>query len=145
MTPSPSPPQTMFETYNFEGAFVQVQAVLTLYSQGLLSGLVLDSGDGVTHTVPVVEGYCFPHLTRRLDLAGRNVTAYLLDLLVRACTCARVGARVVPCWVAVRVAPAEKVCTWRPPAHRRGEATRSTAPPTLTPCVSSRSGFATWH
>ena len=44
-------PQTMFETFGFEGAYVQVQAVLTLYSQGLLTGLVLDSGDGVTHAV----------------------------------------------------------------------------------------------
>jgi actin-related protein len=45
---------TMFETYGFEGAFIQVQAVLTLYAQGLLTGLVVDSGDGVTHVVPVV-------------------------------------------------------------------------------------------
>ncbi|PSC73391.1 actin related 2 [Micractinium conductrix] len=75
--------QTMFETFGFEGAYVQVQAVLTLYSQGLLTGLVLDSGDGVTHAVPVVDGYSAPHLVRRLDLAGRHLTAYLADLLAR--------------------------------------------------------------
>ena len=86
----------MFEVYGFEGAFVQVQAVLTLYSQGLLSGLVLDSGDGVTHAVPVVEGFCFPHLTRRLDLAGRHVTAYLLDLLVSVCCACACAANVLP-------------------------------------------------
>lgn len=158
----------------FQGAFVQIQAVLTLYSQGLLSGLVLDSGDGVTHAVrslgarrvvvvvcgwvclcgggvgwcggqtqartrhlagagvgtpvsksqrlltlarrhrtrrqrqpcftcaalrpvapshavtryaalqvPVIDGYCFPHLTKRLNVAGRHITAYLVDLLRR--------------------------------------------------------------
>jgi actin-related protein 2 len=45
--------QTMFETWGFQGAFIQVQAVLTLYAQGLLTGLVVDSGDGVTHVVCV--------------------------------------------------------------------------------------------
>jgi len=45
--------------------------------------LVVDSGDGVTHVVPVVDGYAFPHLTKRLNVAGRHVTSYLVDLLQR--------------------------------------------------------------
>jgi hypothetical protein len=128
---------------------LQVQAVLTLYAQGSLTGLVLDAGDGVTHAVsggqaamgagglagmllcrnrgagrcqvaptdmacsatlqctpgtaaaalpphpcnecccypclqvPVVDGFSAPHLTRRLNVAGRHITAYLADLLTR--------------------------------------------------------------
>ncbi|KAJ0972537.1 hypothetical protein J5N97_020496 [Dioscorea zingiberensis] len=75
--------ETMFEKYNFSGVYIQIQAVLTLYAQGLLTGLVIDSGDGVTHVVPVVEGYSFPHLTKRMNVAGRHITSYLLDLLSR--------------------------------------------------------------
>jgi actin-related protein 2 len=44
---------------------------------------VVDSGDGVTHAVPVVEGFSSPHLVRRLDVAGRAITAHLLELLRR--------------------------------------------------------------
>ena len=40
--------ETMFETYDFGHVYIQVQAVLTLYAQGLLTGLVVDSGDGVS-------------------------------------------------------------------------------------------------
>ena len=47
----------MFETYNYDSLQVQTQAMLTLYAQGLLTGVVLDSGDGVTHCVCVYEGY----------------------------------------------------------------------------------------
>ncbi|KAL4192021.1 hypothetical protein AMTRI_Chr06g191940 [Amborella trichopoda] len=75
--------ETMFEKYSFTGVFIQIQAVLTLYAQGLLTGLVIDSGDGVTHVVPVVDGYSFPHLTKRMNVAGRHITSYLVDLLLR--------------------------------------------------------------
>ncbi|KAK6155365.1 hypothetical protein DH2020_009613 [Rehmannia glutinosa] len=75
--------EIMFEKYNFSGVFIQIQAVLTLYAQGLLTGLVIDSGDGVTHVVPVVDGYSFPHLTKRMNVAGRHITSYLVDLLMR--------------------------------------------------------------
>lgn len=73
--------ENMFETYQFEGAKVEIQAMLVLYAQGLIKGVVVDSGDGVTHIVPVWDNVCPQHLIRRLDVAGRHITRYLIKLL----------------------------------------------------------------
>lgn len=73
--------QILFETFNVPALYTSIQAVLSLYASGRTTGCVLDSGDGVSHAVPVYEGFAIPSSIRRIDVAGRDVTEYMQTLL----------------------------------------------------------------
>jgi len=72
--------QIMFDTFQVPGLYIAIQAVLSLYSAGKFTGIVCDSGDGVTHFVPIFDGYSLPHSIQRVNLAGRDLTDYLLKI-----------------------------------------------------------------
>ncbi|KAK3589539.1 hypothetical protein CHS0354_041664 [Potamilus streckersoni] len=73
--------QIMFETFNTKAFYVGIQAILSLYASGQTTGIVFDSGDGVSHVVPIFEGYATPYAIERVNLGGRDLTAYLQRIL----------------------------------------------------------------
>ena len=77
--------EIMFDTFNVPAFYVAIQAVLSLYSSGRRTGTVFDSGDGVTHVVPISEGYALPYAIQRIDIAGRDITNHLVQLLTERC------------------------------------------------------------
>ena len=74
--------EVMLEQFQFHECSLAYQAILTLYAQGILTGVVVDIGDGVTHVCPVIDGFCLQNSIARLNIAGRDITRYLIRLLL---------------------------------------------------------------
>jgi actin beta/gamma 1 len=73
--------EIFFDEFKVPGFYVFTQAVLALYASGRTTGLVCDSGDGVSHIVVVYDGYSIKHAISRMDLAGRDMTEYIQKYL----------------------------------------------------------------
>lgn len=73
--------QIVFEMFNTPAYYVSMTSVLALYASGRVTGIVVDSGHGVTHVVPIFEGFALPHAISRVDLAGGDTTDYLMKIL----------------------------------------------------------------
>nr|XP_033777897.1 actin-1-like isoform X2 [Geotrypetes seraphini] len=73
--------EVLFETLKVPAMYMSIQAILALYESANTTGLVLDCGDGVTHAVPIFEGYCLPHAVSKLHIAGKDINDYLKKLL----------------------------------------------------------------
>ena len=74
--------QILFEKFGFGGVKFEMQALLSLFAEGELTGLVFDAGDGVSHCIPVMEGFALYDQVKRLNVAGRHITDYLIKLLL---------------------------------------------------------------
>ncbi|EFA79618.1 actin [Heterostelium album PN500] len=79
--------QIMFDNLRVPALYIAIQAVLSLYASGRSTGIVLDSGDGITHSVPIYEGYALTHAIGRLQLAGSDLTDYLMKILTERGYC----------------------------------------------------------
>jgi len=74
--------EILFEKFNYGSVMFEIQALLSLMAEGETTGLVFDAGDGVSHCIPVYEGMAFADQIKRLNVAGRHVTDYLIKLLL---------------------------------------------------------------
>jgi actin-related protein 3 len=85
--------EIFFETFNIQGLYIAVQAVLALAAswtsksaqarpgERTLTGTVIDSGDGVTHVIPVAEGYVIGSAIKHIPIAGRDISQFVLNLM----------------------------------------------------------------
>lgn len=74
--------EVLFEKFDCPACFIAIQAVMSLYSSGRTTGCIVDSGDGVTHVVPVYEGFSCGHAIQRLNLAGRDLSQFMCKELM---------------------------------------------------------------
>lgn len=72
--------EIFFESFHVENFYSSITSVLALYSTGKTTGIVLESGEGITHSVPIFEGFAIPYATIKLDIGGYDLTNHLVSL-----------------------------------------------------------------
>jgi actin len=72
----------MFENFYVSGMYIAIQAAMSMYSSGKTTGVIMDSGDGVTHFVPVYDGFIVPSSILKMNLSGRDLTKCFSNLLI---------------------------------------------------------------
>lgn len=75
--------QIMFENFNVQAIFISLQALLAMYSVGKTTGIIVDSGDDTTSTVPIMDGFSAPYTILKRNFGGRAITNYLISLLAK--------------------------------------------------------------
>ena len=86
--------------------------------------MVCDSGDGVTHTVPVFEGFSIPHAVKKNKVAGRAITELMVELLNADGISAQGGESA---WKQIVIGLKEKLCfVSLDPAADKAKAAEST-------------------
>jgi len=75
--------ELMFTEFKVPKLYLGNSAVLSLFATGRTTGTVVDSGYGITHTVPVYEGYALPFATKEVPICGRDITKFLHEMLIK--------------------------------------------------------------
>lgn len=76
--------EIMFETFNVKGLYIGVQATMALFASGVTNrqdsttGLVIDSGDGVTHIIPIAHGFVINSCIKHIPICGRDITKFVM-------------------------------------------------------------------
>lgn len=73
--------EQLFEKHGFKHVSFSLEAILSLYSLGLSTGIVVDLGESMINTVPIHNGYSLKHCIRKTNFGGRELTEYLIKLL----------------------------------------------------------------
>ena len=73
--------ECMFEQLKVKSLAIMNTAALSMYSTGKVSGLIAESGEGISYTVPIFEGYALPHAMIKLEVAGHDITQSLIKQL----------------------------------------------------------------
>ena len=77
--------EIVFESLQAPEFYVGITAVCALYAVGKTTGIVLDSGHTVTHSVPIYEGFALPHAILTMDMGGEDLTNYLRTKIMEEC------------------------------------------------------------
>ncbi len=75
--------RVLFETHRVKSLMMIPSSLLSIFSVGLTTGLVVESGDGITWVVPIIGGKIVYQAVQRIELGGADVNHNLKNLMMR--------------------------------------------------------------